>query len=438
LTTNRSVPRRVGVATALLLGLALLVSAPTPASAAFSQGLSVSQAGYDSYSPRVAFDRQGDALLVWVRQSHTYPYTWRVQVRSRSNAGVWGSIVNLSPSGQAPRNPKVALDDDGDAVVVWDAYDGTDYRVYARRVSSTGALGTLQVLSPTGVQIFGTDLAVDADGDAVVTWAERHADGSVFPMLRRFTASGSLPPAVLLSSSPAWADPPAVAFDREGDAVLAWANNNVVQARTLSAAGTLGELKTVSADLSPIDRHFTARVTVDRDGDALVTWLHLTDADQSTQVWGRWVARDGTVGAVQQLTPASHPDLSNYSVSGDLDGDVMLTWDRFPSQYLYARQITRTATIGQPVLVTSYGRLHTVRVDDDGDGVVVWQGRGINGTVGSVRARPLTQSGTFGTGQVVASNGVYPTAAVAPDGRALLAWERRFQVDLRIQASVGP
>src|SRR6266542_3964376 len=113
---------------------------------------------------------------------------------------------------------------------------------------------------------------------------------------------------------------PAVAFDREGDAVLAWANDNVVQARTLSASGTLGGLKTVSADLSPIDR----------DGDALVTWVHWTAADQSEQVWGRWVSRDGTVGAVRQLTPLSHPDVSNYSVSGDLDGDVIVIWDRFP------------------------------------------------------------------------------------------------------------
>jgi hypothetical protein len=436
---NRSVLRWVSAVTVFVLGLAWLVSLPIPtASALFSQGISVSPAGYDSFGQRVAFDRQGDASLVWVRESHVYPYPRRVQIKSRSHTGTWGSTITVSPSSQDPRLPKIALDDDGDAVVVWDAYDGTDRRVYARRVSQTGTLGTLHVLSTTGVNIFGTDVAVDSDGDAVVTWAEWHSDGSVFPKMRRFTRSGWLSAAAVLSSSPASAETPAVAFDRQGDALLAWANDNVVQARTLSASGTLGGLKTVSADLSPIDRHFIARVTVDRDGDALVTWRHWTAADQSTQVWGRWVSRYGTVGAVRQLTPSSHPDLVNYSVAGDLDGDVMLTWDRFQSGYLYARQITRTATIGPPVLLTTYGRLHSVRVDDDGDGVVVWEGRGINGSVGSVRARRVTQSGTFGTAQVVASTGVSPTTAVTPVGRAIIAWERRFQVDLRIQVSVGP
>src|SRR5262245_57597683 len=164
LTMNRSVRRWVGAATVLLLGLlAWFVSLPTPrASALFSQGVSVSPAGYDSSGQRVAFDRQGHALLVWVRENQVYPYTWRVQIRSRNTSGAWGSTITVSPAGQAPRNPKVALDDDGDAAVVWDAYDGTDRRVYARRVSRTGTLGTLKVLSMTGVNIHGTDVAVDS------------------------------------------------------------------------------------------------------------------------------------------------------------------------------------------------------------------------------------------------------------------------------------
>src|SRR4029450_4436410 len=104
---NRSVLRRVGPVTVLLLlGLAWVAWLPTPrASGLFSQGISVSPTGYDSYDQRVAVDRQGDAALVWVRKSRTYPYTWRVQFRSRSHTGAWGSTINLSTSGQAPRRP---------------------------------------------------------------------------------------------------------------------------------------------------------------------------------------------------------------------------------------------------------------------------------------------------------------------------------------------
>jgi hypothetical protein len=436
LTVNRRRLRPHVVRIALVALLAGMVALAAPASASFTQPFSASPSGYDSFQPQVSFDRQGDALFAWIRESHEYPHPQRVQIRSRNYAGTWGATINVSPSG-AVRNPRIALDDDGDAIVVWLESDGEHWRVNARRVSRTGTVGTLKVLSPAGVHATGTDVAIDSDGDAVVTWAEQ-GEGGTRPKMRRYTKSGQLPPAVVLASLPNDADTPAVAVDREGDAVLAWANDYVVQARTLSAAGTLGGLKTVSPNLSPIDRHFAARVTVDRDGDALVTWEHWTAADLSTQIWGRWLSRSGTVGTVRQLTPSSHTDMSNYSIAGDLDGDMMLTWDLFPSKYLYARTISRTGTLGSYTRLSTYGRLHTVRLDDDGDGVVVYEGAGINNSVGSIRVRRVSRSGTFAPSQVIASAGVAPVAAVSPGGRLLLGWERRFQVDLRIQSSVGP
>ncbi|SCG63690.1 hypothetical protein [Micromonospora coxensis] len=428
--------RPLAATMAVTLSLTCLVSAPTAASAALGAPASISPAGYDSYDQHQAFDRQGDALFTWVREDHTYPRYRYVQIKPRSYRGTWGATTTVSPYGQDPRAPKVALDDDGDALVVWHAYDGVDYHAYARRVSRYGVLGPLVELSGAGLTVHGTNVAVDADGDAVITWIEWDEDVAVRPMMRRWSSSGSLSPAVALATTPAHAETPAVAYDREGDAVLAWANDNVVQARTLRADGTLGELRTVSAPLSPIDRHFTAKVTVDRDGDALVTWRHWTAADQSDQIWGRWLSREGTVGDVRQLTPSAHTDPVNYSIAGDLDGDMLLTWDLFERGHLYSAAVSRTGTVGEPVLLSAFGRMHSVRVDDDGDGIVVWQGQGIDGSVSSIAARRVNRSGTFGATQVVVPNGTMPTAAVTPGGRAAVAWQRRFQVDLQVQASV--
>jgi hypothetical protein len=56
------------------------------------------------------------------------------------------------------------------------------------------------------------------------------------------------------------------------------------------------------------------------------------------------------------------------------------------------------------------------------------------------RGVPFLPAGTgaFGAPQVVAPTGVFPTLAVGPTGGAMILWERRFQVDLRIQASTAP
>jgi hypothetical protein len=396
----------------------------------------ISTPAYLSTDPRVAMDRDGDALVVWVRKGQDYPYQYQLEMRARSRDGAWGPIVALSAPGQVPASPTLAVDDDGDAVVAWRSFDGNDHRVNARRVSRTGTLGPLGVLSESGVDALGTAVAVDPDGDAVVAWAESQSDGAQIPKARRFGRDGSLSPEIVLSTNPTRAETPAVAIDREGDAVVAWANDWVVQARTLSVSGTLGEVETVSADLSPIDRHFRAQVTVDRDGDALVTWMHWSDAGQTDQVWGRWVSRDGTVGEVQQLTPSEHTRLSNYALAGDLDGDIMLVWDRFPSAELYARPITPAAPLSPPVRVSPHGRLNRLAVDDDGDGVVVFHGEGIGNPAESIRASRMNQRGEFEPPVLIAQLGEFPQVAVSPAGGAvLMAWERMYMADRRIEAT---
>jgi hypothetical protein len=396
----------------------------------------ISTPGYLSTEPRVAVDRDGDALVVWVRTGQDYPYQYQLEMRARSRDGAWGPIVALSAAGQVPASPTLAVDDDGDAVVAWRSFDGNDHRVNARRVSRTGSLGPLEVLSGSGVDALGTAVAVDPDGDAVVAWAESHSDGAHIPKARQFGRDGSLSPEILLSANPTRAETPAVAIDREGDAVLTWANDWVVQARTLSASGTPGELEDVSADLSPIDRHSRAQVTVDRDGDALVTWMHWSAAGQTDQVWGRRVSRDGTLGEVRQLTPSEHTRLSNYALAGDLDGDIMLVWDRFPSAELYARPIPRAAPLPPPVLVSQHGRLNRLAVDDDGDGVVVFHGEGIGNPAESIRASRVNQRGEFEPPVLIAQLGEFPQVAVSPAGGAILmAWERMYMADRRIEAT---
>ena len=407
-----------------------------PAGQGFGDAVSVSTDGYDSRDVRIAVDRQGDAVLVWVRTSHDYPYPSQVELRSRSRSGAWGPIVVLTPANQAPRSPTVAVDDDGDAVVSWAASTpGPNYGAYARRVSSAGTVGPLQTLSGPGVTPLGTRLAVDADGDAVVAWAETHTDGGTVPKLRRLARDGSLGAEEVLSTSPARAEVPAVAVDRDGDGVVAWTNDWVVQARPLTASGTLGPLETVSPELSPIDRHFIANVTVDRDGDALVTWRHHTQADGSEQVWGRWLAHDGILGTVRQLTPSEHPDISNYSIAGTPDGDVLLAWDRFPGHALYLRRITPDAKLGETVPVASYGRLPTIRVDDAGEGIAIYQGESVLNSIGSIRVRPVSPTGGLGPEQMLDTSGDSPTMGVGPQGGAVAAWERGFQFGVRIQAS---
>jgi hypothetical protein len=86
-------------------------------------------------------------------------------------------VQTLSEAGQNAQSARVAVDTDGDAVFTWSRSDGTNFRVQARTRSASGALSRpVQTLSSAGEDAKIPQVAVDATGDAVATW--RRSDGA--------------------------------------------------------------------------------------------------------------------------------------------------------------------------------------------------------------------------------------------------------------------
>jgi hypothetical protein len=65
----------------------------------------------------------------------------------------------------------VALDADGDAVVAWYRLDTPRYQVEARTRSAAGNLGPIQILSEPDLYSTFPQVALDRDGDALVVWS---------------------------------------------------------------------------------------------------------------------------------------------------------------------------------------------------------------------------------------------------------------------------
>ena len=132
-------------------------------------------------TPAVAMNAVGDFVVVWNSDgsdgSDVDDYSIQAQ-RYNSGGTAQGSqfqVNTYSTSGQ--RSPAVSLDADGDFVVTWMSYSpgGTDTdnsSIQAQRYNSSGtAQGSqFQVNTYTTGGQFGTAVAMDADGDFVVTW----------------------------------------------------------------------------------------------------------------------------------------------------------------------------------------------------------------------------------------------------------------------------
>ena len=102
--------------------------------------------------------------------------------------------VNTTTTG-AQQLPSVATLSDGGYVVVWHSknQDGSNYGVFGQRYDATGAPAgnEFQVNTYTTSDQIIPAMAMDADGDFVVTWQDSEQDGNSYGVfLKRYSTNG--------------------------------------------------------------------------------------------------------------------------------------------------------------------------------------------------------------------------------------------------------
>ncbi len=99
---------------------------------------------------------------------------WAVATSTRRRGGDWSEPVDLTPASEQAWVPRVAVDDDGDAVAVWTNWrpDPATMLVRAAVRPSGGSWSEPVDLSLEGGWSYSPQVAVDADGSATVVWSQ--------------------------------------------------------------------------------------------------------------------------------------------------------------------------------------------------------------------------------------------------------------------------
>ena len=154
----------------------------------------------------------------------------------------------LSAAHRNASQPQVALDGNGNALVVWTRYNGNNNVIQLRRRSGSGDLGPVQTLSGLGIDTYGPQVAIDRHGNAIVVWSGAEQAGPYRIQLRRRSASGTL--GSIRTLYPGGAAYPQLAMDTNGNALVVWTHydgtNDRIQLRRHSAAGSLSAVQTLS------------------------------------------------------------------------------------------------------------------------------------------------------------------------------------------------
>jgi hypothetical protein len=418
----------------LFVAICILV-AVSRASAAWGPPRWVSPDGWGATdSPTVAVDRQGDALLVWVACDLRAPGCYhQVQARRRSRTGGLGPVMNVSEPGPEPAWSQVATDDDGDSVVVWQQHDThTNWRIAARRVGRSGALGPLLMLTPDGAIGNLPQVAISPGGRALVAWNEYRPSssaGSWYTVVRQIFNNGTLGRA--LDLGPGSPEPPAIAVDRHGVAVVAWTDYGHVFARRVKAA-SVSPTRVIASGGSGLA---LVHASPSRDGDFVISFR--SALRPQPRIWLRTWRRDGSLGRPLPISPLHRYAGFLDSLATDLDGDSVVVWTEdlaVNRRVVYGRQVSRSGTPGAVVRL-GVGDHPDVAIDDDGDGIAVWQPLGDEAN--PVWSRTILRSGSFGSIRTIGSDGRAPQVAMTPAGHVVAVWQQHT-APYRIQTSAGP
>jgi Ca2+-binding RTX toxin-like protein len=358
----------------------------------------------------IAMDVDGDFVVTWSSTGQD-GFNDGVYAQRYSRAGVaqGGEFQVNSFTTNNQRYSTVAMDADGDFVVIWSStgQDGSDYGVYAQRYNAAGVAqgGEFQVNSFTTNSQRNSTVAMDADGDFVVTWASYGQDGSRYGVYaQRYNAAGIAQGSEFKVSSFTTGSQrdSTVAMDADGDFVITWSSIGQdgsgygVYAQRYNAAGVAqgGEFQ-VNSFTTNNQRYST--VAMDADGDFVVTW---TSNGQDGSGYGIYAQRYSAAGIVQggefRVNSFTTGNQIASTVTMDADGDFVITWTsngQDGSGYgIYAQRYSAAGVAqGGEFQVNSFTTsgqlLSTVAMDANGDFAVVWTSNAQDGSNNGIYAQ---------------------------------------------------
>jgi hypothetical protein len=266
-------------------------------------------------SPDVAMEANGDFAVVWQSDETGTTEIW-LQRYAADGTALPGPTLVSTAGGNNDLGASIAMDDDGDLVVTWQSQDANNAGVFARRYDNTGAAqgGIFQVNATSPGEQQRPDVAMDGVGNFVVAWDGEGATDNKGLYARRYDAGGNALTGDFRANGNTSNDQTsaAVAMSAAGRFVVTWESKN----QDGSSLGVYGQEYNVAggADGSEFrvntytnNDQMAPAVAMDDAGSYVVAWSGEGATDPDGVYWRRYVAPSaGTITG---------------TVFHDLDGD---------------------------------------------------------------------------------------------------------------------
>lgn len=294
------------------------------------------QVSYSVNNQAIASDDAGNYVIVWgsLQNGAEDIYGQRFNAQGVPQGGEF--LINTVTAGtQTVAN--VAMDSDGDFVVTWRGTDASSFGIKAQRFNAAGVAqgAEFQVNTTTASQQISPAVAMDSDGDFIIVWYSIHS-GAADVYAQRYDAAGVAQGGEFLVNTVTAGEQaygqPGMADD--GSFVITWtAGNNLdgsgygVYAQRYDSAG-VAQGGNFLVNTTTANDQIYRPIDVDASGNFVIAWSSNLQDGSGYGIYFQRFAADGTfLGSETQANQTTSGNQLEPRVTMEDDGKFLVAWD---------------------------------------------------------------------------------------------------------------
>ncbi|MET0335707.1 MAG: hypothetical protein ABW190_15650, partial [Rhizobacter sp.] len=300
----------------------------------------------------VGIDAQGNAVAAWSQLDASRFSVWGSR---GSAAGAWGTaqlLETMDELGRVDGNPRIAVAPNGNATVVWQASGGTTANrgTWTNRYTAGGSWGTASHL----VAVSGgsaPDIAMDANGNAVMVWAQLDvvSPTEMYALIQAKRQQGGAWGAPIQVARELGANSvlslPLVKMSTAGHALVAWGQGNLSIRATIAAPGGAWPAPTLVKPVGGRSVTTPVRAALDADGNAFVAWSQGNDNGTADTMLASYTTSGGWVAG------APHDTITETAadpwIAMDARGNAWYLWTQYMGSTIGTQVVWRRYVSGR-------------------------------------------------------------------------------------------
>lgn len=198
-----------------------------------SDNISPDEANDSIVNVDLALNQMGDYVIVWDQSDGSNNQIFKFEYRNGIASYPTSLSTNISKSGSSANNPKVAMDDAGNTIIVWYQYDAETgghrqiFRSEYRDGSWNHPDSLTDNISANGLDAYYPAISMNNLGHAILVWKQEDSAGGHQQVYKKEFVGDVWESAVRISPSGTNTFKPVVSLDEQDNALISWKQESV-------------------------------------------------------------------------------------------------------------------------------------------------------------------------------------------------------------------